>query len=61
MGFVDAEMVSYLILTTSVFIVSPALVNDVERQRKLETKFNTILADNGIKDVKEVFQRALLK
>nr|CAH0111534.1 unnamed protein product [Daphnia galeata] len=61
MGFVDAEMVSYLILTTSIFVVSPALVNDVERQRKLETKFNKILAENGIKDVAEVFRRAVLK
>jgi hypothetical protein len=61
MGFVDAEMVSYLILTTSVFIVSPALVDDVERQRQLEIKFNKILADKGIKDVKEIFQRAVLK
>ena len=61
MGFVDAEMVSYLILTTSIFVVSPALVNDVERQRKLETKFNKILAENGIKDVAKVFRRAVLK
>lgn len=61
MGFVDAEMVSYLILTTSVFIVSPALVDDVERQRQLEIKFNKILVDKGIKDVKEIFQRAVLK
>jgi hypothetical protein len=61
MGFVDAEMVSYLILTTSVFIVSPALVDDVARQRQLEIKFNKILADKGIKDVKEIFQRAVLK
>ncbi|EFX89774.1 hypothetical protein DAPPUDRAFT_94686 [Daphnia pulex] len=61
MGFVDAEMVSYLILTTSVFIVSPALVDDVERQRQLEIKFNKMLVDKGIKDVKEIFQRAVLK
>ena len=61
MGFVDAEMVSYLILTTSIFVVSPALVNDVERQRKLETKFNKILAENGIKDVAKVFRRAVLE
>ena len=61
MGFVDAEMVSYLILTTSIFVVSPALVNDVERQRKLETKFNKILAGNGIKDVAKVFRRAVLE
>jgi hypothetical protein len=61
MGFIDAEMVSYLILTTSIYIASPALLQNVERQRQLEIKFDTILAENGIKDVREILQRAVLK
>jgi hypothetical protein len=61
MGFIDAEMVSYLILTTSIYIASPALLQNVERQRQLEIKFDTILAENGIKDVTEILQRAVLK
>ena len=61
MGFIDAEMVSYLILTTSIYVASPALLQNVERQRQLEIKFDTILAENGIKDLKEILQRAVLK
>jgi hypothetical protein len=61
MGFIDAEMVSYLILTTSIYVASPALLQNVERQRQLEIKFDTILAENGIKDVTEILQRAVLK
>ena len=61
MGFIDAEMVSYLILTTSIYVASPALLQNVERQRQLEIKFDTILAENGIKDLTEILQRAVLK
>jgi hypothetical protein len=61
MGFVDTEMISYLILSTSLFVVSPALLQDEQRQRQLETKFNNILAKNGVKDVNEIIQRALLR
>jgi hypothetical protein len=61
MGFVDVEMVSYLILTTSLFIVSPVLAQNLEKQRQLESKFDKILAQNDMKDVAQVFQRALLK
>ncbi len=57
----DSEMVSYLRLMTSLFVVSPTLMHDVERQRQLETKFNQILADRGIKDVDEIINRALFK
>lgn len=61
MGFVDTEMISYLILSTSLFVVSPALLQDEQRQRQLETKFNNILAKNNVKDVNEIIQRALLR
>lgn len=61
MGFVEAEMISYLTLMTSLFVVSPSLFQDVERQRQLETNFNQILDKNGIKDVEEIVQLALLK
>lgn len=61
MGFVDAEMISYLILMTSLFVVSPALLQNVERQRQLEIKFDKIVAQNGIEDVAEILQRAVLK
>lgn len=61
MGFVDTEMISYLILSTSLFVVSPALLQDEQRQRQLETKFNNILAKNDVKDVNEIIQRALLR
>ena len=54
-------MISYLILSTSLFVVSPALIQDEQRQRQLETKFNSILAKNGVKDVNEIIQRALLR
>jgi len=61
MGFVDAEMISYLILMTSLFVVSPAILQNVERQRQLEIKFDKIVAQNGIEDVAEILQRAVLK
>ncbi|XP_057366903.1 uncharacterized protein LOC130687737 [Daphnia carinata] len=61
MGFVEAEMISYLTLMTSLFVVSPSLVRDVERQRQLETKFNEILNEKGIEDVAEILRLALLK
>ena len=61
MGFVDNEMISYLVLSTSLFVASPALFEDEQRQRQLETKFNDILSGNGVKDVTEIIQRALLK
>jgi hypothetical protein len=61
LGFVDAEMISYLLLTTSLFVVSPALLQNVERQRQLEMKFNKILEQNGIEDVAEILQRAVLQ
>ncbi|XP_045031451.1 uncharacterized protein LOC116933281 isoform X2 [Daphnia magna] len=61
MGFVEAEMISYLTLMTSLFVVSPSLVHDMERQRQLETKFNQILVEKGIQDVAEILRLALLK
>lgn len=61
MGFTDAEMVSYLLLLTSIFTTSPVLYSDMERQRQLELKFNNILSRNGIEDVNDIIQRALLK
>jgi hypothetical protein len=61
MGFVDPEMISYLLLTTSLFVVSPALLQNVERQRQLEMKFNKIVEQNGIEDVAEILQRAVLQ
>jgi hypothetical protein len=61
LGFVDAEMISYLLLTTSLFVVSPALLQNVERQRQLEMKFNKIVEQNGIEDVAEILQRAVLQ
>jgi hypothetical protein len=61
MGFVDPEMISYLLLTTSLFVVSPALLQNVERQRQLEMKFDKIVEQNGIEDVAEILQRAVLQ
>jgi hypothetical protein len=61
LGFVDAEMISYLLLTTSLFVVSPALLQNVERQRQLEMKFDKIVEQNGIEDVAEILQRAVLQ
>lgn len=61
MGIVDNEMVSYLNLVTSLFTVSPTLIKDAQRQRQLETKFNQIMADQAVKDVDEIIQRALFK
>ncbi len=61
MGIVDNEMVSYLNLVTSLFTVSPTLIEDAQRQRQLETKFNQIMADQAVKDVDEIIQRALFK
>ncbi|EFX89773.1 hypothetical protein DAPPUDRAFT_310184 [Daphnia pulex] len=61
LGFVDPEMISYLLLTTSLFVVSPALLQNVERQRQLEMKFNKTLEQNGIEDVAEILQRAVLQ
>ncbi|XP_057375004.1 uncharacterized protein LOC130695960 [Daphnia carinata] len=61
MGFVDTEMVSYLTLSTSFFVVSPVLLQDEQRQRQLESKFNDILDRNNISDFNEIIQRALLK
>jgi hypothetical protein len=61
LGFVDAEMISYLLLTTSLFVVSPALLQNVERQRQLEMKFDKIVEQNGIEDVAEILQRAVIQ
>lgn len=61
MGFVDSEMISYLMMMTSIFMVSPALALDNGKQRQLEFKFNRTLARNNITDPREVFTRALLK
>lgn len=61
MGFVDAEMVSYLKLMTSLFVVSPLLLQDVEYQRQLEKKFDKILAENQINNLSQIIQRALFK
>ncbi len=61
MGFVDPEMISYLLLMTSLFVISPALLQNVERQRQLEIKFDKIVEQNGIEDVAEILQRAVLK
>jgi hypothetical protein len=61
MGFVDPEMISYLLLTTSLFVVSPSLLQNVERQRQLEMKFDKIVEQNGIEDVAEILQRAVLQ
>ncbi|XP_046438737.1 uncharacterized protein LOC124190209 [Daphnia pulex] len=54
-------MISYLLLTTSLFVVSPALLQNVDRQRQLEMKFNKIMEQNGIEDVAEILQRAVLQ
>jgi hypothetical protein len=61
LGFVDAEMISYLLLTTALFVVSPALLHNVDRQSQLEIKFDKILEQNGIEDVAEILQRAVLQ
>ena len=61
MGFVDTEMISYLILSTSLFVASPAFLQDEQRQRQMEIRFNEILTGKGVKDINEIFQRALLK
>ena len=61
MGFVDNEMVSYLKLVTSLFVVSHIITKDFKRQHELEARFNKTLANRGIKDVDEVIQRALYK
>lgn len=61
MGFDDPEMISYLTLMTSIFVVSPSLLYDVERQDQLDRRFNEILSTNRIKDVDEILQRALFK
>lgn len=61
MGFVDSEMISYLMLMLSIFVVSPALLHNVEHQHQLETKFNSILYQHGIRDVEEIIDRALFK
>jgi hypothetical protein len=61
MGFVDTEMISYLILSTSLFVASPALLQDEQRQRQMEIRFNEILTGKGIKDINEIIQLALLK
>ena len=60
MGFVDNEMVSYLKLVTSLFVVSHTITKDFKRQYELEARFNKTLADRGI-NVDEVIQRALYK
>lgn len=61
MGIFDNEMISYLNLVTSLFTVSPSLIKDVQRQLQLETKLNQIMADQAVKDVDEIIQRALFK
>ena len=61
MGFVDPEMISYLTLMMSIFVVSPTLLEDTKRQKQLEMKFNEILSENNIQNVDEILQRALFK
>lgn len=61
MGFIDSEMVSYLMLMLSIFVVSPALLHNVKHQHQLETKFSNILYENGITNVEEIINRALFK
>lgn len=60
-GFADAEMVSYLMLVTSLFVASPTLIENVEHQRYLEEKFDSILIKNNISGVNELIERALFK
>lgn len=61
MGFVDNDMVSYLTLVLSIYVVSPAFLENIEHQRQLEKKFNDILLKNGIQDIKEIINRALYR
>lgn len=61
MGFVDNDIVSYLTLVLSIYVVSPVFLENIEHQRQLEKKFNDILLKNGIQDIKEIINRALYR
>lgn len=60
-GFVDNQMISYLMLMSSVFATSPLLLRNVEQQRQLETKFQKIMTDNNISNVEQIITKAILK
>lgn len=61
MGFVDNEMISYLMLTMSLLTVSPVLIKNVTHQRQLDKRFTDILVNNNITDVSQIIKRALFK
>lgn len=61
LGFVDSDMISYLMVSFSLFVVSPFFLNNIEYQERLEAKFNDIMINHNIKDVSEIVHKALLR
>lgn len=60
LGFVNDEMISYLLLATSVLAASPILLENDGLQAHLQDRFDSLLSSNNL-TIQDVFRKAILR